>query len=128
MNKKLKFENDTYKIRVMTSVGVEFEEIINRQYMPLFMQILYTGSFPDTMDTKQTNADKALTLVAIKRKLGINNASQQPARCEFAIESLKFAEQISNEAKIQTDNTSDFYIKYLKYKNKYMKLKNNFRQ
>ena len=143
INKALQFKNDTYKIKVSTSAPdkngdiIYFEEIIRRKYMPIFNQILYTGpiSMSDVYSTDQANAEKALTLVAIKRKLDESANIQQGARCKFAIESLYFAEQISNEPKpnssmIPTMSTysslgynKKYYEKYLKYKNKYLQLK-----
>ncbi len=143
INKALQFKNDTYKIQVSTSAPdkdgniIYFEEIIRRKYMPIFNQILYTGPIApsDIYSTDQSSAEKALTLVAIKRKLGESAKIQQGARCKFAIESLRFAEQISNEPKPSSSlipNMSNYsslgynkkyYDKYLKYKNKYLQLK-----
>jgi hypothetical protein len=145
VNKALKFVNDNFKIQVSTSAldssgnMIYFEENIDRTYMPIFNQILYTGPIApsDVYSTDQEKAEKALTLVAIKRKLGDSKVTQQGARCKFAIESLRFAEQISNEPKPDAANiptmstyqslgyNKKYYSKYLKYKNKYMHLKNN---
>jgi hypothetical protein len=143
LNKGLRFVNDTFKLKVYTNAKdpsnnlIYFEEIIDRVYMPIFNQILYTGAIDSTtkFSTNNDKAEKALTLVAIKRKLGKDKQTQQVARCKFAIESLQFAEQISNELpldKIPTEETystlgynKKYYIKYLKYKNKYINLKKN---
>lgn len=145
VNKALKFMNDKFKIQVSTSAldssgnMIYFEENIDRTYMPIFNQILYTGPIApsDVYSPDQEKAEKALTLVAIKRKLGPSKETQQGARCKFAIESLRFAEQISNEPKPDAANiptmstyqslgyNKKYYSKYLKYKNKYMHLKNN---
>jgi len=100
INKMLKFKNDEFKINISTNIeGISFEEIVKRTYMPIFNQILYTGPIVDNeiLTTLREKAEKAITLVAIKRKLGIKDLMQQLARCKFAIESLRFAMQISSE-------------------------------
>lgn len=83
------FEDQKYTINVNIA-GNDYEEQINRKYLPNMNRLLYK-------EFRGSNSEeKFITLIAIYRLMeNLNNNSQQHERCKFAIESLQFANQIS---------------------------------
>ena len=116
---KIKFKKQDYKINVTIGSGnnkLVLTEKIRREYLPVMNELLYGEN--DKVEEKMK--EKFITLIAIKRLEEDGNEAKQKARCDYAQESLDFADQISGNSKSVSGGN------YLKY-NKKRKSKKNKR-
>ena len=108
---KIQFEKQDYKVNVTIGSAnnkLVLTERIRREYLPVMNNLLYGEN--DIVLGKMK--EKFITLIAIKRLEVEENEAKQKARCDYAQESLKFANQISGN--IETTSGGGNYLKYNK--------------
>ena len=117
---KIKFKKQDYKINVTIGSGknkLVLTEKIRREYLPVMNELLYG----ENETTGKKMKEKFITLIAIKRLEVEGNEAKQKARCDYAQESLDFADQISGNSKSFSGGN------YLKYNKKRKSMKKNKR-
>ena len=108
---KIQFEKQDYKVDVTIGSGdntLVLTERIRRKYLPVMNNLLYGENGIVVGKMKE----KFITLIAIKRLEVEGNEAKQKARCDYARESLQFANQISGN--IETASGGGNYLKYNK--------------